>query len=181
MTVSPIAETYDDVQGLIYQTVGNFHRSHGGDFEEMVCVANMVFMDVYAKFDSARGCLTTVLKTSITRRLIDHMVIGGRRSKRTSSLDVTDEITGKTKAALVEARSEVSFSAVDYIKQMSSDAAAVLKLVLDAPAEVLQVVEARKETAAGWRKAIKTYLEGVGWSASRIAESFSEIGEVLQS
>lgn len=181
MKASPVADTYSDVEGIIYSTVTSFHRKHGGDYQEMVCVANMVFMDVYAKFDPAKGCITTLLVNSIYRRLIDHMVIGGRRSKRTSSLDIADEVTGKTKAEAVPARSSLDFDMLAFIQMLSDDASTVLKLVLETPSEIESVVFTKGSTPGSWRSTIRQYLKKLGWKSDRIANSFMEIGEVLQS
>lgn len=166
---------------MIYSQVRGFWRQHGGDFDEMISVANVVFCQVYATpIDAAKGSFDTLLCTSIRRRLIDNMVIGHRRTKRLTSLDVEGE-NGQTRAGQIPDREHATFSFMDFARGMSTDAVEVLKLVIEAPAEVEQVALAKGGKRLNWQSTIRAYLRQAGWESSRITNSFTEIQGALQS
>lgn len=190
----PIDDTYEDVKKLISHIVTAFHRSYGGDWEEMFAESNIVFMNVYKAFDPARGSFTSVLGTSIENRLKDLMFHNARR--KTWSLDA-DGSGGKfgsngvamlgrkdnhrmTLAADIPDRPDCTFHLEQFAENLSKDAVTVLKLILDSPAELAAMAEAKGGTPRNWRSTVRDYLAGLHWHASRIAESFSEIQEVLQ-
>lgn len=192
----PIDDTYEDVKKLISHIVTSFYRNYGGDWDEMFAESNIVFMNVYKAFDPSRGSFNSVLGTSIENRLKDLMFHNARR--KTWSLDQDSSSGGKgfgknraagcgsidshkmTLAADIPDRPDCTFHLEQFAENLSKDAITVLKLILDSPAELAAMAEAKGGTPRNWRSTVREYLANLHWHASRIAESFSEIQEVLQ-
>lgn len=177
----PIDDTYEDVKKLISHIVTSFYRRYGGDWEEMFAESNVVFMHVYSVFDPSRGSFNAVLGTSIENRLKDLLFHNARR--KTWSLDVdssTDDSSGKMVAADVPARPDCTFNFEQFSEELSNDAVTVLKLIFQSPEDLAAMAEAKGGTPRNWRSTVRDYLAGLQWHANRIAESFSEIQEMLQ-
>src|SRR5258705_348875 len=66
-------ETYHDVEKLIYQSVWEFIRYRGGDFHELLSVANETYLKCYDNpaFDTNRSQFHTWLKNNIRYALLD--------------------------------------------------------------------------------------------------------------
>lgn len=177
IAVRPIDETYQDVEKLIYHAVHKFYKSHGGDIDEMIGVANQVFMDSYEAFDASKGTFTGFLYLNITRRLQD--LYWHEKRRKTMSLDSETE-DGTTFAGQVEDyRTSKDFDLMEFAEGMSQDAMEVLKLVLESPAELASVAMGKGGNPRNWRSTVREFLYGMGWSGERISESFEEISGAL--
>lgn len=185
-----VTETYEDVRLLIFDTVHKFHRSYGGDFEELVGDAHLIFMEVYNNFDPGRGTkFSTWLRLKIWYGLLEKARAQAKRrkglhdravdqtDKRMSSINLTDisciDLTN------IPAVNQPTFSLLDFIseREISKDAVIVVNLVLNPPPGLGKIFE-----KSGWKRVrgcLREYLRGLGWTVARISESFSEIRQVL--
>jgi DNA-directed RNA polymerase specialized sigma24 family protein len=177
---APITETYADVQKLIWHTCHRFARRNGGDVEEYVAEANVVYLKVYESWSPNMGTkFSGYLVTCIWRRLIgvrNH----ARRHKPVwhASLDV-EQPNGRTMASqVVDDRPEYR-SLYDLVATLSADAAAVVQLVVDAPADLLAVAQGKGGQPRNWASSLRTRLRKAGWEPKRITETFEEIAGAL--
>src|SRR5476651_2599406 len=65
-----IAETYDDVAELVYDTCWKFKRRYGGDFDDLLSQANLAFMESYGSYQT-KYRFSTWVRTIVWNRLLD--------------------------------------------------------------------------------------------------------------
>ena len=65
------------------------------------------------------------------------------------------------------------------LTELSEDAKMVVSLVLQPPAELYYESVRRGDKPRNLRSALRDYLHAIGWGLERVAESFSEIKDVL--
>ncbi len=176
---SPVADTYEDTKGIVYDIVFKFWRKYGGELEELQSIGNEAFMDAYKAFDPSRGnSFSTLLHFVVKHRLMDNFWTGRRR--RMSSLDNVGA-DGKTFASQVrDHRTVKPFNLSDFASEMSNDAQTVLQLIVESPQEIADLVVERGNMPRNWRSTVRQYLrKQLKWTADRVAESFDEIRGVL--
>jgi len=166
MGMTQCAETYVDVEKLIYRICHNFQDRFGGDFEEHVSTANEAYMDAYATFDPAKGKFTTLLWTCVWRRLMDVSMTEARRQK---TLTYNSE--------LVESADRPGFDLGTFTRELSDDAKTVVNLLMDMPGELAEMVGCSRGVKI--RKMLRKFLDDNWWTAKRISGSFKEIREAL--
>lgn len=175
----PAADTYEDVELLIYKVVNKFHRRFGGDPEEYIAEANLTFQRVYRAYNPALGSFGNVLWTSVWRRLsnINRRNINARQNCRVSLDAAKNEANdrGETLAANYPDPRPPAARAMEMLEALSPDARAVAALVFDPPDKVARTAEEKGGQAANWRSTLRAYLAELGWAAARITESFDEI------
>ena len=69
LTINPKEQTYLDVEKLIKHIVWKFQRKYGGDFEELLGEANLLFILAYNDYDKEKAKFSTWLTFYITTRL----------------------------------------------------------------------------------------------------------------
>lgn len=166
---SPIGETYIEVEKLIYHTVNKFVARFGGDTEEYVAEANLVYMRVYEAYDPAKGAFSTLLVTSINNRLMDMSQSAYRKSKVHSSIDEHE---------IQPVDRHHDFRIGEFLEDLTADARMVVDLVLhDSP--VSDAAAGKGGEIRNWQSSIREYLRGLGWSARKIGSVFSEVSAAL--
>lgn len=175
-----VTEVYLDVEKLIYKTVSRFIARHGGDFEEYVAEANVVFLNCYRLHDPARGMFSTLLVTAINNRLINF----GKNELRYNNRYGSNTIDASTEDRMCVAAGDIaddSSGGYDF-GDLGNDARTVLRLVLTASGEFRDAIIGSGKGAKDWRKSLKKYLLiEMGFSTEDISNVFTEIGAVLAS
>jgi len=185
--VTPITETYLDVEKLIYHVCNLFRRKHGGELEEMIGEANLVYMKVYKDWEWGKGMsFTSYLCTCIYRKLLTLNETVKRKSKvwsRTLSTmhiyEFTAEIRSVDDLGVMEDKKPTPFFIEEFLQELSEDAQTILQFVLEEHEEIKIRAEAKGGQYRNWRSTIKEYLKEVDWTARRISESFEEIRRAL--
>lgn len=167
-------QAYDSVKKLIYAEVARHYRRHGRDWDALLSEANWIYTRCVATYDPAKGALTTLLTTSIRRRLSTFT----RRQQKMESLDQCDA-NGQPFGESIEQQVRASFDGDSFCAQLSDDARTVARLVCRAPDEVHSAVFARGPRRSAWRTELAAFLRDLGWDSRRITNSFSEISAVL--
>lgn len=185
-TAVPVAETYNDVEKLIYHICYLFQRRNGGDFEELVSEANLTYMKVYESWEPDKGSkFSTYLATCIYRRLLDVASYEWRRNCiRTGVTSESSDAHHSTCFAVpidgIDLKDDYQeFNEDSLFEGFSSDARLVINLVLDAPKDLLDTVRSKGGEIRNWRSTIKEFLSDMGWTAKQITESFNEVRSVL--
>lgn len=159
-------ETYEDVRRLLYSICHKFCSKHGGDFYECMSEANLCYIDVYRTYDHTRGSFSTLLYTSVWRRLVNYSI---SRSKQQKELSVDVYSTP------IPDRHHSSFSVESFLEYVSPDAALVVKLVVETPSEIMEIITAKGGEARNYHSTIRHHLSSIGWGPTRIRLVFDEI------
>ncbi len=164
-----IDKTYKDVQFLIYHTVKKFIKHHGGDFDELVSEANLLFVRMYkgdfAKYNPNKGAsFSTWFRYNLWMNLKTYR---SRQIKKQS-----DQITIKTTVEPSVSYSDFSIS--ELRQRISTEANEVLNLILHTPAELLEMIQSTGGRVIRIKKCISNYLKKhrPSYSANKI---FKEI------
>lgn len=158
-----IEESYVDVEKLLYQTAHLFQKRYGGEFDELVGIANLAFTEAYRSYNGASK-FATWTRFVAWRLMLDH-VDNEIKSKRTRPQDF--EIT------------EHKSPLIDVLDELEEDAKTVVELVLHTPEDLQLLIQ----DSGGGIKKIKSvltmYLSKLGWKQKRIKQSFLQIQEAL--
>ncbi len=174
MTVAAEA-TYEDVKDLIHWSVSKFVRQYGGDFEDLVGEANLIFAELYAGTGRAfvrqgNRSFTSALAWLISHQLRDQLRYRIYRKNRCAVTykETTPERPDQNQRQWL----------TDFVDELSADAVTIVKIILETPDTVLrQELEDIREVQP--KKSLMAYLKQLGWSIDRIKHSFREIEEAL--
>ncbi len=174
ITLDATTETYFDVQNLIFDTVWKFQRQNGGDFDEMVAEANLIYMKCFISHNPNESQFSTWLRFTLWKGLINFRRFI-REENKYMTIQYIEEIEN---FHLYPAPSYIPFW--DLVSELSDDTKTIVSLILEPP-EIMQSAALRKGTApCNIKTALRIYLSYIlGWSASQIKDSFKEITAVL--
>lgn len=169
-------ETHAGVKAMLWSIVNKHADRYGGDREEMYAEANYGFMRAYISYDPTKSAWTTWCWWWVWGRLMDRMKKAACRSVVDSctSLDNDDQNLHDSVSA---APAEIDIDVVTA-RLTSADAKAVLRMVLDVPAELASTMKGTSDSR-GVRAALRGYLAGLGWTVRRIVDSLNEIRGVV--
>lgn len=173
MTASIAAtEIYDDVRDLIAKTVRQFVGRYGGDVVEMTSRASLLFMEAWAKWDMRRTTFQRFLRYYIWHAFLEEYRMAYTRNNRVRRNYIAVDGVAKKEAS--------AFDVSEFAGQLSKDAATVAMLLFETPMEIkMSLIETGKDTPGQFRRAIKEYLQDLGWTAHAVARSFAEIKNAL--
>lgn len=158
-------QRYQQVRDEIIKTVCLFKRRYGGNVAEMQSAANEYFVQACLDHDPRKTPFKQYVRWKVWYGLLKEWE---RNKDFRNCCQLWDQD--------LHARPQFSLRAL--LVEVSQDAAAVIRLVIEPPLEVIILAKKR-----GWpkdlREALVTYLSGHGWDQSRIENSFREIGEAL--
>ena len=165
------AETHRDVEKLIYRICWKAVYKFGGEWEDYLSAANEAFADAYASYDPNRGAsfptwLWWKIKGAISKER-SQTSIQARTVAGGEDIDL-DVLPGRQQ-----------FDLDRFRFGLSSDARAVVKMVVESPHEIWDLLHHR-DIGSCCRGGLIRRLQGIGWSVARVAESFEEIREALQ-
>ena len=171
----PMTDTYEDVRLLIYNVCNKFWLKNGGDMDEYVGESNIVYLRAYNTWKPDKGTkFSSYLQTCIWRHLISfHKRAQGRLERRIVPVNFSDE-TNKYEG-LLATRDRPADIIGDFVSDLSSDAASIVRLVVEAPAELVSMVKSKGGAPCNWSSSIKSYLKGLGWTHGRIVDTFEEL------
>ena len=162
-------------------------RQYGGDFDEAMSDANIAFLDAFDSYNGS-SAFTTWVRTRVWYALITSArKKAEERGRRTRNL-ADEKVRGIPCSSGVGEDGASMFDVPDrsrcsrlreVIEELGEDARIVVQLVVETPAELEQVWEAKGGQPRNLRTSIRQYLADAGWTAARIAESFFEIRRVL--
>lgn len=175
-----VASVFEDYRRLVWSVARDWTDKFGGDLEENYQEGCVVFMRAYAALDPKRGAFSTLLTWSIKHHLSNLSARNRRKcrynGKRTFQLSYENQWDGCPNRA---ENLPDPYPKVYNFDDLSEDAQMVIDLVLIAPRELKQAVDAKGGHPGNWRKVLRRYLKGLGWTGQRIANSFCEIGSVF--
>lgn len=171
-----INETHADYEKLIYHTVSRFIARFGGDFEEYCEEANIAYCTAYNAWRPEKGYrFSTFLVTCIRNRLKKLRDVKAReRSRPMLSLDYRADPRSESLAALIPDRLPRY-----NIEDLEDDARTVVNLILSTPADLADAISECGSRKNDWRLFLSGYLEGLGWSRDRVADTFGQLTEAF--
>lgn len=166
-----LTETYKDVQRLIFATVWKFWNIYGGDIDDLIGQAHLIFIDTVDNYDSSRGTkFTSHIAARIKARLFDYMRKGNGYKPHAQ---IDDEFAG-----LYLAPNE-NFSVIELLDEMGQDAHIVLQLFLEMPRDfmvnILNKSGRMDHVQSAVRNRLRNRLRQMGWNVRRIKKAFEEI------
>lgn len=163
---------YEQVRLLIHHTINKFaaKREVSADlFEEHI---NTWFMIAKLDFNPEhfKSSFTNYLVWVVNKGCYDVLRDWARRDRIVKWHPLTDLYTQTPKG----------FDALELIRDMTEDSKTVVMLVIKTPPGLADIIEREGGKPKQYRECIMEYLDGLGWAASRITQSFKEITEALR-
>lgn len=168
-------ETYHDVENLVYKTVHDFIARYGGEFEELLGEAHYGFVIAYRDYTEGKTKFSYWIRFVVWKTLQERQRNQLRRRLPSVSLAAEEGQEGW------EAETPHSgFCLMEFLDELTEDAKIVARLAVDTPLGLSKQMVAKGGSGTARRHVLRNYLEGLGWTAERIKESFSEIAHVLK-
>lgn len=170
-----LAETYIDIENLIYKLVWRFKARYGGSFDELVAEANLLYILAFDSYSEADGLFSTWVYGRIWHGLQTFLKRITQRNKY-----------GTTFCSLSKGSHKVMnerpghFHLSDILEEVGQDSKTLIRLVLYPPEGITKDDLEKGFSVRGTRTYLKQYLyQTLGWPKKRIRESFGEIGRIL--
>jgi sigma-70-like protein len=171
LAIDANTEVYEDVKRMIFKIVHEFCSRHRHlDFNEMLSLANLTFVKCLTSYDHRRSSFSTHVYLRVRYRLLEEYRELARKAGVHKHCDTPVETCPSKKN---------DFWLVEFLDELSDDATTVVSLVFSGRDVPHVLSEMRSGTPATIRKAIRTVLHEIGWTSTRIIESFAEITKAL--
>ena len=166
--------TYEDTRLLLYDICHKFRRRYGGNFDDLMSEANLHFMAAYETYDPTKGSkFTTWARFRIWICMLETVRSKMRRAKNPNRPQ-------QEYRDLNTLAAQAKFDIESFVSDLSEDASRVVGLVMDSPQDILYSIRSLGgHSPSNIKKALLEYLKDLGWSVSRIKESFLEIKQAL--
>lgn len=174
-----LTETYQDMRRLILSNAWKFWKIHGGDLDDLIAEANLIFVDACDSYDPGRGAqLGTWISFRIKKRLISYMRKKGSGYGSHTSIDDHFEIP----CTLLDYRGN-NFSVMELLDEMEHDTWIVLELFFETPRNILVKIRNKHNridhVQAALRNRLRNRLRQMGWTRRRIEGAFDKIKNVI--
>ena len=163
--------TYETHAPLVGRAASAFWRRYGGDWEELQQEACYHYARARNEYDPARSAdVEQFVLCTVWGGLLDTKIVQARRARLLPRTKLPSALPARRTDQLTLLR-----------RELGEDAAEVLALLQDPPAEMRRTVHQRDPRwgPAAVRAGLVDYLKSRGWCALRIAECFGEIEEAL--
>lgn len=167
-------ESYLDVENLIYHSVHKFIRKYGGDFDELVGEARVIFSELYTGL--GRGYIKENPKYNFAQSL-QYFIAVNLLSKRRQELfrNARCKMTAYDENIKDQPTTD-DYWLTDFLDGLSDDAVTIVKIVLDSPGFVLRIEGPATDNP---KEFLMEYLSSMNWSSRRIKSCFREIRRAL--
>lgn len=186
-----VADTYKDVEALIYDAVIKFKQQHGGDIYELMSEARISFMVAYKIFKRKKSAFTTCVRWVVSKGLLDvARKIAKKSFVRTENIDrfsglraksedvITDFGEGLQNGSIDLEDRPAQFNYEEFRGSLTSDGAYVAELAVRAPIEMLDPF-LKRDNASTRESALVRFLGKRGWSNDRISKAWKEVEDAL--
>lgn len=170
ITNDAITETYQDIQNLIYDVVWKFKKAHGGDFDEMVSEANVIYMDAYLNHNPNRANFTSWLYRKLIWGLSErHRTLLLKNHREQTSGEMYEFSSPTVRRPFYE-----------LLTELGQDARTIVELILEMPEVMEQNALSNGTTPRNIQSALHIYLKTFfGWTEKHVLDTFREIAEVI--
>ena len=170
-----LTQTYFDVENLIYNIVWKFKNCYGGDFEELVAEANLLYIYAYNSHNKKTSKFSTWVYFCIWKGLIDFINFLKEKNKY-GRVFLLEELE-----CFQENFISSSETFVELIDEVGEDSKTIINLIMNLPKDLQNNILQRGGHPHNVRIPIRNYLSSkLGWTGKRIKESFDEIKKVIE-
>jgi hypothetical protein len=173
-------DAYELVRNLVFHQVHKFRRRYGGEFDELVCEANLAFVKGHAQFTTGKTAtgktITDPYATEIRRWVWYEMFDAMRTRLRRKA--IAPMVAIKEGQEFPDRLPEWDVSS--WAAELGPDARLAVELVLNPPAPIENTAEAKGGEPRNYRSTVRAHLAAdLGWSTKRINAAFEEIRRAL--
>jgi DNA-directed RNA polymerase specialized sigma24 family protein len=156
--------TFCDVEKMLYQMCWKFAKRFGLDFDELVGVGHLAFMQTYKGFDPTRGCqFSSHFYNNLRHALLDFLTAEQLSKQR---YQVNDELTCGVPDTHTHRLQNI-------LAGLSDDARTIVMAVVESPGELAEVLRCKRQDKL--RRGLWQHFKALGWSMGRTEECFAEI------
>lgn len=173
-----LTETHKDVEKLIRQICYKFYKTHGGDFEEWIAEANLIFIETYDSYNNKRAEFSTWLSLHVWRRLLAH------KKRMHKQCPPTFTNIGKDLGTIkfivdTSTLTKPFFSSTELLDGLREDTKTLINIIWQPPPAITKAKMKPGPNPCHIKIVLKNHLRKLGWSWRRIKESFKEIEDVI--
>jgi len=162
-------ETYLEVKPVILAACRDICNRFGGNFDDVLSDANSAFLEAYESWEPGQSSFTSWLRHRIFSTAVNNLRHQCREQGRREHVEESD----------IPDYNRSTWNVRQVLEELTEDAALVVKLTLETPAELEAIAQAKGGQPRNLRSSLRQYLAEMGWTAYRIAESFNEVRRVL--
>lgn len=170
--IDPANETYLEIEKQINRTVLKTTKHCPVDPHAAQSAAHVGFLKAYKTYDG-RTKFTTWVSYKISKEIKTAWIKQCKRKTKNVDYEVL--------TTTIYSRESPVFDPEEFFAEFSRDARRVAELILSPPPAINKTVKklGQGDSIPNFRYAIRVFLSGLGWSASRITKAFVEIKEKL--
>lgn len=168
-----VTDTYEDVKKMIYKICHSYAARHQVAFEDVLSEGHRTFMKCFYNYNPDRfktkAKFSSYLYFALSCELSTHLK---KEYRHRGHQEIKDELLGATEG-------DANFRMM-LESELSEDAKGIVSLILDTPSDICVLYkwhDVRGKQSC--LTALRSYLEDIGWGASRITESFNEIKKII--
>ena len=165
-----MSTVFGEVEPMLWSIVRNCKRAYcqnQSSAEDLFGVACIYFTKAFHSFDdAASSSLRTWIYNKVLWGIKSHVRYEQHKTSHTIQTDYEEPVSLRR------------FSIAEFVDELTEDARAIVKLVLDTPAELARLMRAETITSShvAQQRGVSRYLiDTCGWSISRVEKSFDEI------
>lgn len=165
-----LKETYIDLQKIVYDQAHKKSRLFHMPYEDALSLAHSAFVKAVNNYDPSKGAkISTWVTFCLHNDLINYL----KKEYRHYSYEPLEEE--------YHGGDNINHFVQEFTEGLSDEAKQVVMLLLETPDELSNLMQwdgVRNKT--GTLKTLKNYLLDMGWVASEIKETITEIRQALQ-
>ena len=163
-------ETYRDLERMVEKLIRWAVEHRGGDRDDYASAANQAYTKAIRTHDPARGQITTHVWWCVKNALQSVAIREWKhRERERNNSPLPNDLTQRPRTK--------GFDVEVLLVDLSDDARAVVRLVIDTPGDLVKLVRMRSPDRM--RGLLARGLRDLGWTIGRVVESFDEIREAL--
>jgi len=170
-----LSETYEDMKKLIFKVSWEIKASHGGEINDLIGQANLLFIYALDEYDETESGLSTWLRRYIRAGLKNYIRSEQRHKSRHVQISI-DSID-------VNLQVFDSFSLMELLDEMGEDALTIVQLLFETPNDILLTAlksgKRMNHMKSYMRRRLRNRLRQWGWTACRITKTFGEMRKVI--
>lgn len=163
-----LTETYYDVIGLIIETAKTAHKTLGGDLDDLIAQANLIFIEAVHSHKKNTAPFLAWLILQIKWGLFNYM------KKQWHQTNQIQQNPTQTKLC----------SAIETLDELSKDAITIIKLFAEIPKETLSNIintntHRRGPKPLNVHRRLRNRLRQEGWTPKQTKYAFDELKQAL--
>jgi len=162
-------DIYPEYQKCIQKLTWKWVKRSRFGFDELLSEANIGFIKAVDSFDDDKACFHTYLYIYLNSHLQNYVT-------RTMP---SDDFPLNGLQASNQANPEQNCTFLNLIENLSSEAKEMVEVVLNTPAEMIELVRAMTSNRQGkmhvYKSNVRAYFKAKGWKTAMIVSCFDEI------